>query len=59
MGMQTGSGPPQISPAPPVEMVPIDDEPPTKKMRSEDNLIPEAEFIALHKVSHNGNMYGM
>lgn len=56
MGMQTGSGPPQISPAPPVEMVPIDDEPPTKKMRSEDNLIPEAEFIALHKVSHNGNM---
>lgn len=53
MGMQSGNGPPQISPAPPVEMVPIDDEPPTKKMRSEDNLIPEAEFIALHKVSLN------
>ncbi|KAH8419123.1 hypothetical protein KR222_006216 [Zaprionus bogoriensis] len=49
MGMQSGSGPPQISPAPPVEMVPIDDEPPTKKIRSEDNLVPEAEFIALHK----------
>lgn len=26
-----------------------DDEPPNKKQRSEDNLIPEAEFIATHK----------
>ncbi|XP_064554398.1 splicing factor 3A subunit 1 [Drosophila montana] len=49
MGMPSGSGPQQISPAPPVELMPIEDEPPTKKMRSEDNLVPEAEFIALHK----------
>lgn len=54
-------GPPQISPAPPVidqanipvppaQSIPIDDEPPNKKLRSEDNLVPEAEFIAMHKV---------
>lgn len=29
--------------------IPVDDEPPNKKQRSEDNLIPEAEFIAAHK----------
>ncbi|KAL7744343.1 hypothetical protein ACLKA6_001735 [Drosophila palustris] len=49
MNMPSGSGPPQISPAPPVELIPIEDEPPTKKIRSEDNLVPEAEFISLHK----------
>lgn len=57
-------GPPPITPAPPVAldqgMVPLpttiltDDEPLNKKLRSEDNLIPEAEFIAMHKVNeHN------
>ncbi|KAH8358514.1 hypothetical protein KR093_000496 [Drosophila rubida] len=45
----SGGVPPQISPAPPVEIMTMEDEPPTKKMRSEDNLIPEAEFISLHK----------
>lgn len=29
--------------------VPADDEPPNKKQRSEDNLIPESEFMATHK----------
>ncbi|XP_054745845.1 splicing factor 3A subunit 1 [Anastrepha obliqua] len=29
--------------------MPVDEEPPNKKMRSEDNLIPEEEFIAKHK----------
>ncbi|EDW85171.2 uncharacterized protein Dwil_GK12756 [Drosophila willistoni] len=41
--------PPQISPAPPVDLRPMEEEPPTKKIRSEDNLVPEAEFISLHK----------
>lgn len=45
--MQPGGGPPQIAPAPPVDI--MEEEPPSKKMRSEDNLIPEAEFIATHK----------
>ncbi|KAH8311573.1 hypothetical protein KR044_006974 [Drosophila immigrans] len=49
MNMPSGGGPPQISPAPPVEIMPMEDEPPTKKIRSEDNLVPEAEFISLHK----------
>ncbi|XP_065371099.1 splicing factor 3A subunit 1 isoform X1 [Calliphora vicina] len=49
-----GGGPPQISPAPPVldqvpQSIPLDDEPPNKKLRSEDNLVPESEFIAMHK----------
>ncbi|KAM7359831.1 splicing factor 3a subunit 1 isoform 2-T4 [Cochliomyia hominivorax] len=51
-------GPPQISPAPPVldqgilpvpQSMSVDDEPPNKKLRSEDNLLPESEFIAMHK----------
>lgn len=51
-------GPPQISPAPPVadqgipappQPIAVDDEPPNKKLRSEDNLVPESEFIAMHK----------
>lgn len=31
------------------QSIPADDEPPNKKQRSEDNLIPEAEFMATHK----------
>lgn len=55
----SSGGPPQISPAPPVidqnillvpQSTPLDDEPPNKKLRSEDNLVPETEFIAMHKV---------
>lgn len=40
-----------IAPAPPVMemMQQIDDEPPNKKMRTEDHLIPEAQFLAHHK----------
>ncbi|EDV42309.1 uncharacterized protein Dana_GF17916 [Drosophila ananassae] len=48
MNMQAGGPPSQIAPAPPVDLM-VEDEPPTKKMRSEDNLIPEADFIASHK----------
>lgn len=33
--------------------IPVEDEPPNKKQRSEDNLIPEAEFIAMHKVRNS------
>lgn len=60
--MITGTHPPHIpQPAqPPVQSnpmnsfmmdppVPVDDEPPNKKQRTEDNLIPEAEFMATHK----------
>lgn len=57
--MQSG-GPPQIAPPTavmdqnllqtPSSVVGNDDEPPNKKLRSEDNLVPENEFIALHKV---------
>lgn len=59
-------GPPQLSPAPPVidqgiipiaQSIAIDDEPPSKKLRSEDNLIPEAEFIAVHKVKRPNMLY--
>lgn len=55
-------GPPQITPAPAVldqtilplaQPIPVDDEPPSKKLRSEDNLVPESEFIAMHKVTAN------
>lgn len=44
-----------ITPAPPLEAsnIILDDEPPNKKLRSEDNLIPEADFIAQHKVNFN------
>lgn len=38
--------PPQ-QPPPPQQII-IDDEPPNKKMRSEDHLIPENQFLALH-----------
>lgn len=51
MGQMPASGPPQITPAPPVlDQGIIDEEPPNKKIRSEDNLVPEADFIAMHKV---------
>ncbi|XP_005182034.1 splicing factor 3A subunit 1 [Musca domestica] len=49
---------PPITPAPAVldqsiipmaQSIAVDDEPPNKKLRSEDNLVPEAEFIAMHK----------
>lgn len=50
--MQPGA---PIAPAPPVMeqpiMIPQEDEPPNKKSRTEDNLIPEAQFITMHKVS--------
>lgn len=36
--------PPQ--PAPP--QIILDDEPPNKKLRTEDHLIPESQFLALH-----------
>lgn len=42
-------GMPQLAPAPPV--MEIDDEPPNKKTRQEDNLIPEDVFMQCHKVS--------
>lgn len=48
--MQPGA---PIAPAPPVMeqpiMIPQEDEPPNKKSRTEDNLIPEAQFITMHK----------
>lgn len=53
---------PPITPAPAVldqsiipmaQPIAVDDEPPNKKLRSEDNLVPEAEFIAMHKVIFN------
>lgn len=33
---------------PAIPPIPIDDEPPNKKQRTEDNLVPESEFIAAH-----------
>lgn len=57
MTMQSG-GPPQMSSGPnvmdqtmmPLPLMPVDEEPPNKKLRSEDNLIPEEDFISKHKV---------
>jgi hypothetical protein len=40
---------PPLAPAPPV-MDMTEDEPPNKKTRQEDNLIPEDVFIQHHKV---------
>lgn len=56
MTMQSG-GPPQMSSGPnvmdqtmmPLPLMPVDEEPPNKKLRSEDNLIPEEDFISKHK----------
>lgn len=54
--MQPGA--PQIAPAPPVMdqsnmmmpiPIPVEEEPQSKKLRSEDHLIPEAQFISMHK----------
>lgn len=48
-GMPPPGGPaPPLAPAPPVMELP-DDEPPSKKLRGEDNLIAEAAFLAAHK----------
>lgn len=35
--------------APQIPMQPEPEEPPSKKLRSEDSLVPEFEFIAAHK----------
>lgn len=44
--------PPQapLAPAPPIleQPIAVEDEPPNKKLRSEDNLLPEADFLAMH-----------
>lgn len=56
MGYMPGM-PPQGAPLPPAPPVmeppvvppPIEDEPLNKKARTEDNLLPEAQFMALHK----------
>lgn len=43
--------PPSVVPAPPIHPPPPrDDEPLSKKMKSEDNLIPEEEFLRRNKV---------
>lgn len=51
MGFMPGM-PPQapLAPAPPIieQPIPIEEEPPNKKLRSEDNLLPETEFLAMH-----------
>lgn len=46
---------PQLAPAPPV--MELDDEPPNKKMRSEDNLVPENLFLQRHKVRFYFNLF--
>lgn len=50
--MPGGNMPPQpnLAPAAPIPEapVPIEEEPPSKKLRSEDNLLPESDFLALH-----------
>lgn len=45
--------PPQapLAPAPPImepQPIPVEEEPPTKKLRVEDNLLTEADFLAMH-----------
>lgn len=50
--MPGGNMPPQpnLPPAAPIleAPIPIEEEPPSKKLRSEDNLLPESDFLALH-----------
>lgn len=43
--------PPPMAPLPPElpPSLPVDDEPPSKKSKTEENLIPEAEFLAKNK----------
>lgn len=42
---------PPLAPAPPIlEPVSVEDEPPNKKLRNEDNLLSESEFLALNNV---------
>ena len=50
MGFPGHPGMPPLAPAPPV-MDMNEDEPPNKKTRQEDNLIPEDVFMQCHKVS--------
>lgn len=38
--------PPPEMPPPPPSLPPLDDEPPNKKSKTEESLIPEAEFLA-------------
>lgn len=42
----------QLAPPPPImdQSIQIEDEPPNKKLRSEDHLKPESQFLAMHKV---------
>lgn len=51
MGFMPGM-PPQgpLAPAPTImeQAIQIEDEPPNKKLRNEDNLLPETEFLAMH-----------
>lgn len=38
-----------LAPAPPIlDPTPVEEEPPNKKLRSEDNLLPEADFLEMH-----------
>lgn len=50
--MPGGNMPPQpnMPPAAPIlePAIPVEEEPPSKKLRSEDNLLPESDFLALH-----------
>jgi len=49
--------PPSSAPAPPAHPPPPhDDEPVSKKMKTEDNLIPEEEFLRRNKVGWNSNV---
>lgn len=43
-------GPPHRPGPPPPPSGPMDDEPPSKKQKSEDNLMPEEEFLKKNKV---------
>lgn len=49
MGFPGHGGMPPLAPAPPV-MELMDDEPPNKKSRQEDHLMPEDMFMQMHKV---------
>lgn len=54
MGFMPGMPPqgamPAVQPIIEPPSIPIEDEPPSKKARGEDNLVPEAEFLASHQV---------
>ena len=48
MGYQPGPGGPRMHPPQPEP--PADEEPPSKRMRTEDSLMPEMEFLHRNKV---------